>query len=120
MKIRLIFIFSFIICLALISSGCILYRGVRMAGMEPNVRPLQDRPYEILGEEETKFSCYNLFWVWTVTENPDFNKAVLELINKKGGDDLIEVRWWRENQQWLVGTVTIIHIKGKVIRYIDE
>ena len=106
-----------IVPLLFILSGCVFYRSIHMAGAEPNIKKLRDLPYEILGEVEKTISNYNLLWTVTVTSKPDFEKALIEMASEKGGDDVIEVRWWRETQQWLVGTVIIIHIKGKVIKY---
>ena len=106
--------------LLLMLNGCLFYRSMHLAGAEPNVKKLKDLPYEVLGEVKKSISNYNLLWTVTVTSRPDFERALLEMASEKGGYDVIEVRWWRETQQWLVGTVTIIHIKGKVIRYIED
>ena len=109
--------FPAITALLIFSNGCMVYKSIYLAGIEPSMHPLRNAPYEILGEAETTISNFNLLWAVSVTPRPDFEKALLEMANEKGGDDVIEVRWWRERQQWIVGMVTIIHIKGKVIKY---
>ncbi|PKL37532.1 MAG: hypothetical protein CVV44_14380 [Spirochaetae bacterium HGW-Spirochaetae-1] len=100
-------------------TGCIRFSRVHCTGIEPSVRPLKAQSYEVLGEAESMVSNYTFLWVWTVTPRPDYNRAMNEMISEKGGDDLIDVRMWREKQYWILGTVTIFHIKGKVIRYIE-
>ncbi len=102
------------------TSGCIVYRQLHIGGMEPQVRPLQQKPYEVVGEAESKISNFNLLWAVTVTDRPDFDRALREMVSEKGGDDIIEVRWWRERQHWVLGSINILRIKGKVIRYIEE
>jgi hypothetical protein len=110
-------IFPVIAVLLVCGGGCMFYKSIHLAGIEPSMHPLRNAPYEILGEAETIISNFNLLWAISVTPRPDFEKAILEMANEKGGDDVIEVRWWRERQQWIVGMVTVIHIKGTVIKY---
>jgi len=52
-----------------------------------------------------------------VTPLANFDRAISDAINQKNGDDLIDVSWYIERQYWIVGTINIIHIKGKVIKY---
>lgn len=99
-------------------SGCITRNHFR--GMEPSVRPLKSPSYKVIEEAETMTSNFNLLWFFAVTPLPDYDKAIMKIVKEKGGDDLIDVRWWHERQDWILGTVNIIHIKGKVIKYISE
>jgi hypothetical protein len=96
-------------------TGCIT--TLHVAGYEPHVRPLKSLQYEILGEAESFTSNYNLLWFFNVTPLANFDRAISNAINQKNGDDLIEVSWWIERQYWIVGTINVIHIKGKVIKY---
>lgn len=96
-------------------SGCISTQHV--AGYEPHVRPLKSFEYEILGDGESFTSNFNLLWFFNVTPLANFDRAISDAINQKNGDDLIEVSWWIERQYWIVGSINIIHIKGKVIKY---
>lgn len=118
-KPKLTKIFLLLLCL-LFFTGCLLYKKIHYAGMEPYVRPMKDQPYEVVGEAEAKISNYSLLWAITVTKLPDFDSALMEMASEKGGDDVIDIRYWQEKQHWLVGTVTIIHIRGKVIRYTSD
>lgn len=98
-----------------VSSGCITTRHV--AGYEPHVRPLKDTPFQIVGQAESFTSNFNLLWFFNVTPLANFDRAVSDAINQKNGDDLIDVSWYIERQYWIVGTINIIYIKGKVIKY---
>ena len=49
----------FIIPLLIFLNGCVFYRSIHLAGAEPNIRKLKDRPYEVLGEVENTIS--NMF-----------------------------------------------------------
>jgi hypothetical protein len=104
---------ALVITLAL--QGCVSFSHPQ--GFEPKLGPLRDLPYEVIGEAESDVSNFNLIWFINVTPKPNFERAIADVINQKGGDDLIEVRWWRERQYWILGTVNIIHIRGKVIKY---
>lgn len=96
-------------------TGCITTRHV--AGYEPHVRPLKSLHYEIVGEAESFTSNFNLLWFFNVTPLANFDRAIMDAINQKNGDDLIDVSWWIERQYWIIGTINIVHIKGKVIKY---
>ncbi len=98
-----------------IFAGCVTSSHVR--GIEPSVRPLQRTAYVVLGEAEARSSNFTLLWFFTVTPLPDIDRAVSVAVTAKGGDELIDVRWWLERQYWILGTVNVVHIKGKVIRY---
>ncbi len=99
-------------------SGC-LHMATHPRGVAPHVRPMEHRSYEVVGESAGETSCFHLFWILPVTPTLDFNRAVEEAIIAKGGDNLIDVTWSVERQVFIVGTLTAIHVKGKVIRYRD-
>jgi hypothetical protein len=88
--------------------------------MEPSYYPIENKPYKVLGEEEVLTSNFNLLWIFSVTNPPDIGLAVTEAVNRKGGDAMIDLRIWRETQLWIVGTVQVLHIRGKIIKYIDN
>lgn len=107
---------AWLLSLVFLIPGCLSY-NVKFMGLHPSVNPLKERPYKVLGEAESQASNYTFFWFWTVTPDVDFTRAYREMISEKGGDDIINVRMWRERKHWIVGVITIIHIKGTVIRY---
>jgi hypothetical protein len=104
-----------LLCLAL-CSGC-LYKGVRVAGIEPQAKKSEGNKYRILGEAEGSSSSFNLLWLLPVTPRIDYDRAVGEAINSLSGDNLINVRTWFERQIWIIGMVEILHVKGTVIQY---
>lgn len=99
-------------------AGC-LSISTHPRGAEPSARPMEDRPYEIVGQSEGESSSFRLFWIFPVTPSLDLNRAVEEAIIAKGGDNLIGVTWSVERQVWIVGTLIGVHVKGQVIRYKD-
>ena len=108
-----------LVCAVLMSvTGCV--RAYHQWAYEPQVSPLQSSSYEVIGEAESKVSNFSLLWVWSVTEHPDYDRAIREMISEKGGDDVIDVSFWIEKQQWILGTVNVMHIRATVIRYTQE
>jgi hypothetical protein len=104
----------------LITAGCTI-KQTRTVGIMPHAKPLKtDLLYEELEETKTLSSSFRLLWLFPVTVPPNFNEAIEEAINDQGGDNLIDVVLQHENQKWIVGTIDIYHVKGKVIRYLDE
>ena len=106
---------SIIFCIIISFTSCITTRHV--AGYEPYVRPLKSAEYEIIGESESFTSNFNLLWFINVTPLANFDRAISDAINQKNGDEMIDITWWIERQYWIIGTINIIHIKGKIIKY---
>jgi len=109
-------IICLVILLSIFNAYC-LYRDVKAVGIEDTYYPLYDRPYKVLGEETVLASNFNLLWLVSVTPPPNIDFAILEAVNRQGGDAMIDIRVWREKEVWVVGTIEIIHIKGKIIKY---
>ncbi len=108
-------IVAIVLCLS-ISSGC-LYKGIRVAGLEPQAKTMESIRYRVLGEAEGTSSSFNLLWIIPVTPRIDYDRAVGDAINNLRGDNLINVRTWFERQVWIIGMVEILHVKGTVIQY---
>jgi hypothetical protein len=104
-----------IIC-SLLVSGC-LHKRVRATGLGPQAKVMENKKYRVLGESEGQSSSFNLLWLIPVTVRIDYDRAVNEAINSLHGDNLIDVRTWKETQIWILGMVEILHVKGKVIQY---
>jgi len=96
----------------------LMRRKQMMLGLAPAVKPLQEFPYEDLGQAEAYTSSFNLLWSVSVTPPPNFERALQELVQSKGGDDAIQVSWSLRKDTWLVGTVNTLHVKGTVIKYV--
>lgn len=112
-------IFTIILLCSILTNGCLASR-IFPGGIEHSASELKDQPYEILGEAEGQASNFSLFWFVTVTPRADIDRAISNAISKKGGDDLIDIRWWIESKVYILGTVKIIYVKGKIIRYTNK
>ena len=113
------------IAVCILSVYCVMMTGclhvqTNARGLQTVVRPIQNDTYEVLGPAMGMNSGFRLLWFIPVTPCACADKAVNDAIYSKGGDNLIEVKYWHERQYWLVGTVDIIHVEGIVIRYKSE
>jgi hypothetical protein len=99
-------------------SACL---GIRthVKGIEPSARPLSTGKYEIIEPAEFTISSFKLFWILPVTPDLKIHEIIEETVNNKGGDNLIEMQLWHERQYWILGTIDMIHVKGKIIRTAD-
>ncbi len=102
---------------ALLLTGCISFQA-HPAGIEASARHMYSPDYELLGDAEGMSSSFRLFWVFAVTPAASCREAVEDAIKSRGGDNLIEATFTEERMIYIVGTVTNIYAKGKVIRYI--
>ncbi|HOP62834.1 MAG TPA: hypothetical protein PK358_06980 [Spirochaetota bacterium] len=100
-----------------LSTGC-LYSGAHPLGVEPSAKFMESAEYEVIGDGEGRSSSFTLFSLVRVTSGCDGNEAVDEAVKCRGGDNLIEAVFTRERKIYIIGTVDIIHVKGKVIRYL--
>lgn len=98
-------------------SGCLSMRD-HPVGIWPVARETGTMPYEVIGEAEGVSSSFTLLWIFPVTPRISFTEAVSDALRSRGGDNMIEITSWRERNIYLVGTVNVLHVKGKVIRYI--
>ena len=86
-------------------------------GIMPSYHPMEDRAYDDAGWSTGETSSFHLLWVFPVTPDLSLDRAVQEAIHAKGGDNMTDIRWWYATQHWIVGTVCVVHVKGRVIRY---
>jgi hypothetical protein len=95
--------------------------GIRthVKGIEPSARPLSTGKYEVIEPVEFSVSSFKLLWIFPVTPDLKIHETIEETVNNKGGDNLIDMQVWHERQYWIVGTVDIVHVKGKIIRTAD-
>jgi hypothetical protein len=108
---------SFILFIIAFSS-CL---GIRthVKGIEPTARPLSTGKYDIIEPVEFSISSFKLFWIIPVTPDLKIYETIDETVTNKGGDNLIDMQLWHERQYWILGTIDIIHVKGKIIRTAD-
>ena len=106
----------FCILVSVLLSGCLFF-NTRPTGIEPQAKNFDNKKYAILGEAEGQSSSFNLLWVIPVTPRINYDTAVNQAIESRKGDNLIEVRTWKERQVWILGFIEILYVRGKVIRY---
>jgi hypothetical protein len=96
-----------LVCVLLLPAvtGCVM-KQARSGGLRPSYSPVQDKSYRVIGEASGESSSFHLLWFVPVTPPISFDSAARKAIGSKGGDNLIDVRWWSERHHWLVGTVT--------------
>jgi hypothetical protein len=99
------------------NSGCLYFKN-HPVGISSQAKESGSLKYEILGEGEGTSSSFTLIWFFPVTPDLNYDDAVNEAIRSKGGDNLIDVTSWREKNVYIVGTIDVLHVKGKVIRYL--
>ncbi len=102
--------------LLLASPGCLSVH-THLKDVLTSAKPMEKEEYELIGDGEGMHSSFRLFWFIPVTPRTDREKAIEEAVAAKGGDNLVFVRIWQERQYWILGTVDIIHVRGRVIRY---
>ncbi len=112
-------IFYIILFLSLFAFSSCIGVHTHVKGIEPNGRPLSAGKYEIIGPAEFQISSFKLLWIFPVTPDMKIYETIDDTVTNKGGDNLIEMQLWHERQYWILGTVDIVHVKGKVIRSSD-
>ncbi|HNX24080.1 MAG TPA: hypothetical protein PKG60_08520 [Spirochaetota bacterium] len=112
-------IIIFLYPLILIFTGCISSRS-HAVGVEANAKYMASPYYEVLGDAEGMSSSFTLFWLFPVTPSAGNDEAVDDAIKSRGGDNLIEAVFTRESKVYIIGTVSNIYVKGKVIRYLQR
>lgn len=89
-------------------------------GILPHVFPMKEKQYEILGSAKGESSSFYFLWIFPVTPHHSLDEAIRLAIQQKGADNLIDVQWYTERQIWIVGTVYVVHVEGKALRYYDS
>ena len=107
-----------IILINLITS-CV-YMKTQIKGIKDCAEPLESQQYDVLNFSSGKSSTFYLFWFIPVTPRINYNEAVDEAVLGGNGDNIIDVRLYEQKQIWILGTVDILYIEGKAIKYKAE
>jgi len=91
----------------------------QLGGFIPRVRVSQSKKYKIIQKAETSMSSYQFFGFATVTTLPSFDRAIREKASELGGDDMINVTWYRIAEVFPAGSVYYVMIRGTVIKFIE-
>jgi hypothetical protein len=114
---RIRIVFFLILFLPVTIAGCLSLTN-HAGGIQDSAKETGGLNYEILGDAEGESSSLKLFWIFPVMKDINFDEAVNEAIRKLGGDNLVEVTSWKEKNVYFIGTIDVLHVKGKVIRYL--
>jgi len=106
-----------ILIIAFLLSGCTLHSYNK--GLTSEAESINNREYEVIDTAVGTSSSFRLLWLLPVTTEADYKAAIEQAVNEEGGDNLIDVQYWYERQHWIIGTVDILYVKGKVIRYLE-
>ncbi|MDP2363947.1 MAG: hypothetical protein Q8M94_09285 [Ignavibacteria bacterium] len=110
-------IFHFFILL--LFTGC----SVIPLGIEPASEQLRDgqgnnKKYNIIGsvdESSGYFSLFSIIPFGSININDTFN----EIAKERGGDALINIRYWYRTSFYFVGTYYSLEVKGDAIKFIQ-
>lgn len=102
----------------MVMCGC-LYGRVHPLAIEPSAKVMRASDYQVLGEAEGTSSSFTLLGIFQVTPSLDPERAVDQAIRSLGGDNLIECVYYTETKVYIAGVVKVVHVKGKVIRYLQ-
>ena len=98
------------------TANCV-YMRTQTKGIKDSAEPLESPQYNVLNFTSGKSSSFKLFWFIPVTPEINYNEAVDEAVLSGNGDNLIDVRLYEKRQIWILGTVDILYVEGKAIKY---
>ena len=101
------------------TANCV-YMRTQIKGIKDSAEPIENQQYEVLNYATGKSSSFKLFWFIPVTPEINYNEAVDEAVLSGNGDNLIDVRLYGKKQVWILGTVDILYVEGKAIKYKKE
>ena len=96
--------------------GCLSF-SKHPAGMTAQASEIRGRQYEVLGDAEGVSSSFTFFWLLPLVPQATLDEAIDEAIRSKGGDNLIDISYYKERDVYITGTVDLIRVRGKVIKY---
>jgi hypothetical protein len=90
-------------------------------GLTSSSTPIQNKEYQILGKGEGSSHYYSIHLIfppigWSI-QNPDIEYAVIKAISAKGGDALINVRFYQKSYYYLLISYHKIIVAGDVIKF---
>lgn len=110
------FCIAVLICGQLAFAGCLSFTK-HPGGIQSQAFEINGRSYEVLGEAEGFSSSFTFFWLLPLMPPATLDEAIEEAIRSKGGDNLIDIHYYKERDVYFTGTVDAIRVKGRVIKY---
>lgn len=104
----------------LIVGGC----AVTPIGIEPTSQQLADKQgnnksYQIIGTVEDGDGYLNLFGIIPLGEI-NINDTFKDIAKKRGGDALINIRYWYRSSYYFIGIYNSLEVKADVIKFNDD
>lgn len=92
-------------------------------GIEPTSDILTDgqgntRKYEIISKVDDSDGYFSLFG-FIPFGDISINDAFKKMARNRGGDALINIRYWYRNSFYFIGTYTSLEVKADVIKFIQ-
>ena len=107
-------VFSAILALTLSLGGC----ATASAGLATSNIPLDGRKYTVLGTAETvrKWYTFDVGFFGMPLKDPPIDEAVQDLLKAKGGDALINLRYFTDRSIYLFITQHRFYLKAEVVK----
>lgn len=110
-------LFFALIAFALAAGGCVSASG----GIAVSNVPVEGRRFDVVGTAETTVSWWSLDIgvIGLPLSDPPVDVAQGDLLKEKGGDALINLRYWTDRSVFLFFTRHRFHLKADVIKFND-
>jgi len=116
---KIIFRVGVIAVIAIVFTNCVSFT-LDSSDLPKTATELKEgKEYNSLGETKGQSSSFHLLWFIPVTERANFDLAIKDAIESKGGDNIINLQYKINRQIWLLGRVTTYKINGEVVQYKD-
>ncbi len=94
--------------------------STKPGGIEPHFLPMEGKKYEVVGKASGESSSFYFLWLIPFTPQHRLEDALRSAMQEKGADNLIDIRWYVERQEWILGMVYVIHAEGTAVRFTEN
>ncbi len=103
-------------------AGLCLSCASASAGITTSTIPLEGKPYRILGDAETTRSwwSFDIGFLGFPLRQPPVDEAVQDLLQEKGGDALVNLRYFTDRSIFLFMTRHRFYLKAEVVKLEGE
>ncbi len=110
-------LFSVLVAVALATGACVSASG----GIAVSNVPVEGRRFDVVGTAETTVSwwSFDIGVIGLPLSDPPVDAAQGDLLKEKGGDALINLRYWTDRSVFLLFTRHRFHLKADVIKFSD-
>jgi hypothetical protein len=111
-------LFSTTFLLLFLYSCSVIPLGIDPASQQLTDRQGTNKSYQIIGTVEDGDGYLNLFGIIPLGEI-NINDTFKEIAKKRGGDALINIRYWYRSSYYFIGTYNSLEVKADVIKFIQ-